>query len=397
MGKQKKQLTKENCGWVQNFILIGKAQVNDYTFKIDQHSQNSDWIYNALNLGVNCGDNYGTIFCELMGGYGSGRDNFIYVRGKEADSESYTIDWDDRFDEDILKDISDMSFMQIALERDAQGKPFYKKFLSPYDVIAYVKEHLKPDTVIAVKGRLKYTIYNDELQVRKEITSIALPKSEIDPSQFRATFTQTVLLDKTSIGKADNEKSIIPITGYVLEKFREYNGKDLTEDGKVKGGKLVPLRKTFEFEFDINNEKQTKLRLEKMFKVSKNITLATFEGKLIEGGAVINATEDDLDDDIKELIELGFYTLEEVLSKFADNKSKERRMVIVKPYVKSIEQTDGSKKLEQQKFDNFYTEEDLILDYLMVNEDEEEDEVPFDEVDELIDDLDDSSWLDDLG
>ena len=65
--------------------ILGKAVVNDYTFTIDKRSESSDWIYNRLNLTVDCGEKHGRISTELMGGYGSerGDKNVIYVHGKK--------------------------------------------------------------------------------------------------------------------------------------------------------------------------------------------------------------------------------------------------------------------------------------------------------------------------
>ena len=54
---EKKTISKKD--WVSNFNLIGKAKINDYTYKIDEHSEKSNWVYNALNLGVDCGENFG--------------------------------------------------------------------------------------------------------------------------------------------------------------------------------------------------------------------------------------------------------------------------------------------------------------------------------------------------
>ena len=159
--KTKKALEKKN--WTQNFTLVGEAKVGDFTFKIDEHSDKSDWIYNALNLGVDCGEKYGTVYCELMGGYGAGRDNVIYVHGKKDDGKddfenSYTIDWEDRFDKSVLENIGDLCFMTVGLEKDSKDKTVYSKFLSPYDVIASVHENLTEGMVIRVKGQLKYTL-----------------------------------------------------------------------------------------------------------------------------------------------------------------------------------------------------------------------------------------------
>ena len=64
--------------WVSNFTLIGKPVINDYTFKIDEKSEKSNWVYNALNLGVDCGETHGTVYAEMMGGYSEENENKIY-------------------------------------------------------------------------------------------------------------------------------------------------------------------------------------------------------------------------------------------------------------------------------------------------------------------------------
>ena len=127
MAKQKEKKPLDKKGWVQTFELIGKACIKDYTFKIDEHSKKSDWIYNSINLNVDCGDKYGKVGCELMGGYGAGRNNVIYVHGKDENGgddfdNRYQIDFDDRFDEDILKDIGELCFIKIGIEKDTKGE-----------------------------------------------------------------------------------------------------------------------------------------------------------------------------------------------------------------------------------------------------------------------------------
>ena len=374
MAKQKEKKVLDKKGWVQSFELIGKACINkDYTFKIDEHSKKSDWIYNSVKLNVDCGERFGKVVCELMGGYGAGRNNIIYVHGKDEDGgddfeNRYQIDFDDRFDEDILKDIGELCFIKIGIEKDINDKVVVNKFLHAYDAIKYLSENLKDGTEIKVRGQLKYTVYDEHIQVRKEINSIYLPKEK---DKYKAAFTQSMLLDKYSIGKADKEKCVFPITAYILEKFKEYNGNDLTEGGSVKGGKFVPLRKAFEYEYDPEDEKSIG-RAAKLFKVKKDITLITCEGVFIEGGAVVQTTEDDLPDDIKELVEMGAYTLEEALTLCTDKVGKERRMLLTRPVIKLV--GDDNNKIPQiQKFDNKYSEDDLVLDYL-IKKDEDEDE-----------------------
>lgn len=381
MAKQKEKKPLDKKGWVQTFELIGKACIKDYTFKIDEHSKKSDWIYNSINLNVDCGDKYGKVGCELMGGYGAGRNNVIYVHGKDEDGgddfeNRYQIDFDDRFDEDILKDIGELCFIKIGIEKDTKGEVVINKFLHAYDVIKYLSETLQDGTQIKVRGQLKYTVYDKHVQVRKEINSIYLPR-EKELNTYEAAFTQSMLLDKYSIGKADKDKCVFPVTAYILEKFKEYNGNDLTDGGAVKGGKFVPLRKTFEYAYDPEDEKSIE-RVGKLFKVKKNVTLITCQGVFVEGGAVIQTTEDDLSDDIKELVEMGAYTLEEALALCTENASKERRMLLTRPVIKLVGE-DGSKIPQIQKFDSMYSEDDLVLDYLIEADEDEDEEEPEDE------------------
>lgn len=398
--KEKNVLEKKE--WVQRFNLVGEAKLNDFTYRMDARSEKSDWVYNSINLGVNCGEKHGTVFCELMGGYGSERDNVVYVHGKNDDktddfSNSYTIAWEDRFDETLLEDIGDLCFTTVGLEKTDKDKTFYKKFLTPYDTIAYINEHLEDGMVINVSGSLRYTLYNGTIQCRKEINSIAL--SSATPDKYRATFTQTMLLSKDSCTKdsLDKDRSALMVDAYILEKFKEFNGHDLTENGKNKGGQFVPLRKTFEFpvELDEAGKKKIKsvLNSENMFKVKKGIAQITFEGEFVETGATVQATLDDVPDDIKELIEMGIYSEEEALAKCSENGSRERKMLLRKPVIRMVGE-EGEKRPVIQRTDEKFEEEDLILDCLTPIDEDEDEEVPFEEeVEETEESDDDSDWL----
>lgn len=396
--KERTPLAKSN-GWTSVFNLVGEVKLNDYTFKLDERSDKSDWIYNALNLGIDCGEKYGVCYAELMGGYGSERsNNVVYVHGKDESGRddfknSYTIDWDDRFDESILTDVGDLCFLTIGVEKTSQDKTYYKKFLTPYDFIAYAAEHLEDKMVVNVRGQLKYTVYNGNIQCRKEINSIAL--SSATPDKYKAVFTQTMLLDRDSASKKDidKDKGVLNVSAYVLEKFKEYNGWDLTEGGKVKGGAFVPLHKNFEYEINPDKPELTDAIINKLFKVKKGVMQVTFEGEFQEAGSTVQATLDDLTDDIKELISLGLYTEEEALAKCTVGGSKERRMILRKPTIKMITGSSEEEKIPQiQRFEEVFTEEDMLLECLTekeTDEDDDTDEVPFEE--ETVEESTDSS------
>lgn len=377
-----------------SFMLIGEAKINDYTYKTDERSDKSDWIYNVLNLGVYCGEKYGTVYAEMMGGYGAERDNVVYVHGKDDDGRDdfqnrFTIAWEDRFNETFLEDVGDMCFIRVGLEKDKNDKIFYKNFLSEYDAIQYIQEHLEEGMVINARGDLEYSLYNDRVNVRKKINSIVLSRAD-DPTKYVASFTQTILLTKDSVDlrNADKAKGVIPIYGKVLEYQKEYKGKTVRQ--------TMPLNWTFEYEVDLANKELVTKIIDKVFKVRRDVTEITFEGDFIEGGALVTATEDDIPDDIKELIEIGVYTQEEALAQCTENSSRERRMVLRKPLI-LMQGEEGNKIPIIQKFEKKYTEEDLILDFMY--EDEKEDEVETDEdgfVDVDDETLNDMDWLDNL-
>ena len=382
---EKKTITKKD--WVSNFTLIGKPKISDeYTFKIDEKSEKSSWIYNSMNIGIDCGEKYGVVYAEMMGGYSEENENRIFAHGKKDDGsdnfeEQVIVAWDDRFNDDVLETIGELSFITVGLEKTDKDKTFYKKFLSAYDAIAYVKEHLTEDMVVNVRGNLKYSSYNDNVQVRKNITSIALSKAD-DASKYKASFTQSVLIDKdsASLKNIDKDKGVMFVDTKVLDYVKEVNGIE------VKG--QYPYSKQFEFEMNFENEKQCKTICEKLFKVKKGITQITFEGEFVEGGAVVTATWDDIPDDIKDLVEMGMYSKEEALAKCTANGSRERRMVLKKPMIKLV---GDDKTPVIQKFDERYNEEDLVLDYLF--DKKSDDKPPFDTDDET--DSDDNSmvWL----
>lgn len=377
--------------WVANFTLIGKPIINDYTFKIDERSDKSNWVYNAMNLGVDCGEKYGTVYAECMAGYSEDGENKIYVHGKDdAGNDDFTkkieVSWDDRFNDDVLEEVGNLSFFVVGLEKTNENKTFYQNFLSAYDAIAYIRENLREDMVINVKGILKYSTYNDNIQVRKNITSIVLSKID-NPANYKATFTQSILIDKDSANlKADNidkDKGVMYIDAKVLDYVKEVNGVE------VKG--QYPYNKQFEFAMDFSNQDACKKIMDKLFKVKKGITQITFEGEFIEGGAVVTATWDDIPDDIKDLVEMGVYTESEALAKCTANGNRERRMVLKKPQIKLV----GDDKIPVvQKFEERYTEDDLILDYLYDNKKNEsnDDKPPFDVAEEAEED-DSMSWL----
>ena len=357
--KERKALKKGKAA----FTLIGKVKVTDKTFNLD-NSYDSGWTDNQMYLGVDCG-NGNMVYGEMRGGFFPDDDNILKGFSKdekdnEGKSKQVEIAWEDRFDEELLDTIADTSFIKVGVEKDVKGKTVYKKFLSAYDAVEYLNDHLEDGMIVNVKGNIGYSEYEDNVTVKKEITSIVLSKVE-DEADFKATFTQTILLDFDSIGKKDPEKNTMALNAYVVD----YVGKPKIDGKKVEIKKNVTYPKTFEVAINENPEITAKM-LQKFFKVKKkgSINVLTVMGNLIEGAAIVNITDDDIPDDIKELIEMGLYSEEEAKAKCAvGGNNRERRMVILKPDITYVGQDDERKPtvaFEEGKYEDsdlyFYTQ-----------------------------------------
>lgn len=370
----------KKTNWVSNFNLVGRAKINDNTFKIQEVSE-SGWEYNNLNLGVDCGEKCGVVYANMMGGFSRERKNVIYVHGKKEDGtddwqNTFQVDWEDRFNEELLDTIGDSCFIVIGLERTDSDKIFRNRFLSQYDAINYVKDNLETDDVIAVRGNLKYSFYNDNVTMQRDIQSIFLSKAE--PKDFRATFRQSILIDKESVNPKediDTEQNRAKIHARVLDYIKELNGVE------IKGN--YPFNFNFDFDFE-TKEKFTSF-YKAIFKVTKGITQVNFEGEFVNSGAVVQATTEDISDDLKALIDIGMYTEEEVLAKYASNNF-ERRYVLVKPILRK--EGDGeSTTVVAQIFKERYTEDELDINAITANT------VDTDNLAEVMNSDDDDEWM----
>ncbi len=376
--KERKALKKGKS----TFNLIGRVKITDKTFNLD-NTYDSGWTDNSMYISIDCGKG-NIVYAEMRSGFFPDKDNIIRAYDKtEKDetgkSKSVEIAWEDRFDKSLLDNISDSSFLTVGVEKDVKGKTLYKKFLAAYDAIEYLSEYLEDGVIVNVKGNIGYSEYDENVSIKKEITSIVLSnvedeyekihekeikKAEEDSSSdfefteledfFKAVFSQTVLVDTKSIGKKDEEKGTIPLSAYVVD----YVGKPKIDGKKIEIKKNVVY--PIEFEVAINeNPEVTAKMLQRFFKPKKKSCLneITVVGNLIEGAAIVNITEDDIPDDIKELIVMGLYSEEEAEKKCAvGNGNREKRMIIVKPditYVGQDEERKPTVAFEENKYEDF--------------------------------------------
>ena len=360
--KERKALKKGKA----TFNLIGRVKVTDKTFNLD-NSYDSGWTDNSMYVGVDCG-NGNTVYAEMRSGFFPDKDNVIRAYSKDekddaGKSKSVEIAWEDRLDESLFDSISDSSFLTVGVEKDVKDKTVYKKFLTAYDAVEYLNEHLEDGMIVNVKGTIGYNEYEGNVSTKKEITSIVLSKID-DEADFKATFSQTILVDSKSIGKKNDDKGTMELAAYVVD----YVGKPKIDGEKIEVKKNVTYPKTFEVAINENPEITAKM-LQRFFKPKKGkITEITVTGNLVEGGSTVNITEDDIPDDIKELIEMGLYSEEEAEKKIAvGNGNRERRMIIVKPDITYVGTGDDRKPtvaFEDGKYDegDLYFYEQALLD-----------------------------------
>lgn len=360
--KERKALKKGKAA----FNLIGRVKVTDKTFNLD-NSYDSGWTDNSMYVGVDCG-NGNTVYAEMRSGFFPDKDNVIRAYSKDekddaGKSKSVEIAWEDRLDESLYDSISDSSFLTVGVEKDVKDKTVYKKFLTAYDAVEYLNEHLEDGMIVNVKGTIGYSEYEGNVSTKKEITSIVLSKID-DEADFKATFSQTILVDSKSIGKKNDDKGTMELVAYVID----YVGKPKIDGEKIEVKKNVTYPKTFEVDINENPEITAKM-LQRFFKPKKGkITEITVTGNLVEGGSTVNITEDDIPDDIKELIEMGLYSEEEAEKKIAvGNGNRERRMIIVKPDITYVGTGDDRKPtvaFEDGKYDedDLYFYEQALLD-----------------------------------
>ena len=362
--KERKALKKGKA----TFNLIGRVKVTDKTFNLG-NSYDSGWTDNSMYVGVDCG-NGNTVYAEMRSGFYSDPDKESVIRAYSKDekddagkSKSVEIAWEDRLDESLYDSISDSSFLTVGVEKDVKDKTVYKKFLTAYDAVEYLNEHLEDGMIVNVKGTIGYSEYEGNVSTKKEITSIVLSKID-DEADFKATFSQTILVDSKSIGKKNDDKGTMELAAYVVD----YVGKPKIDGEKIEVKKNVTYPKTFEVAINENPEITAKM-LQRFFKPKKGkITEITVTGNLVEGGSTVNITEDDIPDDIKELIEMGLYSEEEAEKKIAvGNGNRERRMIIVKPDITYVGTGDDRKPtvaFEDGKYDedDLYFYEQALLD-----------------------------------
>lgn len=371
---------------ISNVAVGGKVKVTDKSFELDKVSSGG-YNYSRMGLSINIEDGV-SVFGTLMGGFSTNKKNTVYSFSKA--SEKMEIDWADRKIEKIVENVAEFSLYKAGLEREENGDLIIKKFMSAYDFIEYVNEHLEDGSEVIVRGGFAFQEYNDEDQRSFEVQSIMLqrtPKEGEDYKHF-ANFTQTILLDEYSFKKittTDAKAGQVVIQAKAIDYMSKRKGKVFK--------KMVPFSLPIVVKINKENADATKKILDVLFKVKKGVVREmTIEGTILEGydKAQVSDKDMELSPEVKELIELGLYTNEEAKEKLTVKGSKVSELIFTKPFIQKDK--DNANKVIFDLDDSKYTPQDLARPF---QEDLEEDSIDMNEDDTKTDSG--ADWMKELG
>lgn len=224
------------------------------------------------------------------------------IKTMDTDNKKLDVDWDDRFDEDIISKVASYRKYIVDLGDDHGGR---QEFITAYDMIEHLREYL-PD-------------YNGRVVVMGQFTRDWYAKKKMYFSKFRVQnvfaapeerknrllLTMDLFYNKASLDDSDFDESKKMTLDCYIE---QYINKD-------EGRKYVPIQVVFSgAKYDLENEKHKKLFDYKMkyIKVkNKNMVHIPWEIVLLRGAEEAEFDESMLTDSQREQVELGIKTVDD--------------------------------------------------------------------------------------
>ena len=224
------------------------------------------------------------------------------IKTMDVDNEKMDVDWDDRFDEDIIEKVANYRKYIVDLGDEHGGR---QEFITAYDMIEHLREHLPNyDGRVVVTGQFtrdwyaKKKMYFSKFRVQNVF---AAPEER----KNRLLLTMDLFYNKASLDDSDFDESKKMTLDCYIE---QYINKD-------EGRKYVPIQVVFSgAKYDLENEKHKKLFDYKMkyIKVkNKNMVHIPWEIVLLRGAEEAEFDESMLTDSQREQVELGIKTVDD--------------------------------------------------------------------------------------
>lgn len=224
------------------------------------------------------------------------------IKTMDVDNEKMDVDWDDRFDEDIIEKVANYRKYIVDLGDEHGGR---QEFITAYDMIEHLCEHLPNyDGRVVVTGQFtrdwyaKKKTYFSKFRIQNVF---AAPEER----KNRLLLTMDLFYNKSSLDDSDfDENKKMTLDCYI----EQYINKD-------EGRKYVPIQVVFSgAKYDLENEKHKKLFDYKMkyIKVkNKNMVHIPWEIVLLRGAEEAEFDESMLTDSQREQVELGIKSVDD--------------------------------------------------------------------------------------
>lgn len=315
------------------FKFVGKLGISKGSDKfkpyVEQTSKNG-WKSRKLIFNVKANGNVES--CELFGGY-SEKNPVVYGFTKGQDGEkgkSVQIPWDKRKDEDIIENQAPWKLSTIKLGETTL------RFLSAYDMIEDLKGIIEggeyKNSNFMVTGTIEYQTYKGKVYTKYIPQRVILveDEEEIMEGVIELHFGEDSIVDSFE----ENKK--IFLEGYTLQ-----------YDSATKGNVGVKLEG---LQLDLSPVEEEKAK--KMYQLwSKKVLKAEgdefrkigLKVRFTNGASKEEFTEDMLDDEQRELIEMGLMDFEDIKKEMSSGYSKGEKAVkvmgLAKGYSKGSEET----------------------------------------------------------
>lgn len=247
----------------------------------------------TLNLGIKESDNN----MAFVDGFDSPNDAIFTF---DTDNQKIEIDWEDRLNPDIIKQVAYFRRYIVDLGNDFGGR---QEFITQYDMMEYLRDNLPNyKGKITVMGSYTRTEYKGVYYDRFRIQNVYAAEED---KRNRLGLTVDFYYNKDSVDKSDflKDKKIY-LDGYISQ----YINKD-------EGNKYIPMQLIFNAtKYDMENKKHKALYDYKMKYIdikNKNIVHLAWEVVLARGAEEVEFTLDMLTENQKQQVELGIRELDD--------------------------------------------------------------------------------------
>ena len=287
----------------------------------------------SLNFGIQEGKN-SIVFVECFGSIQK------QIKTKDTEGNDIEIQWKDRLDENIIKEVANYRKYICDLGNDFGGR---KEFITQWDFISYLKLNLPEyKGKICVNGQWQKQWYKDRYYDKFPIVSVyAVDDEEVSKFYISAD----IYYRKDCVDASDwKEDKKIYVDGYI----QQYINKD-------EGNKFIPQRFVFSgAKYKPDNEKHQKLlayRRKYVESKSKKWGHLLWDCIMLNGTELVEFDESQLTDAQKEQIELGIKTIDDFKPKGSIYGDIVNEFRFANPSLVKVNETDD--------FSNGYVE----LDY----------------------------------